>query len=140
MLEEAQQNLKTSTVEVTQSLNKYCKFFSFDTKVYNLQYCVPILVNGCSLSELEECHEPIAKNEEALIQILEMCLNYSVINSIAHFAGMLFMNLANSPTTHCHLAKRVITSGLLKAMNFRKHRYKPLAHFESGHEDATLFG
>ena len=93
-------------------------------------------VNGCSLSELEECHELIAKNEEAMIQISEMCLCYSVSNFIAHFAGMMFMNLANSPTTHRHLARKVLTSNLLQAMEFRKNVYVPLAFY--GHQDDAL--
>ena len=93
---------------------------------------------GCSLSELEECHESIAKNEEALIQVSEMCLCYSVRNFIAHFAGMMFMNLANSPTTHHYLASKLLTSNLLCAMDFRKNIYIPLP-FCDVQDDATLF-
>lgn len=93
-------------------------------------------VDGCSLSELEECHEVIARNEEAMIQISEMCLCHSVRNFIAHFAGMMFMNLANSPTTHHHLARKVLTSNLLLAMEFRKNVYEPLVFY--GHQDDAL--
>lgn len=75
----------------------------------------------CSVTELPECHVPVAMRTDVIDEILAIALHPAYDCKMTLVSASIFLNLTQSPETHAYIIRSEVVESMLEVC---EQRYK----------------